>query len=131
METDMTNPKRLMSLADEFDYERYTRQDFEEMRELFRENTECVYRMHDEILELLKPRPGSRTAAELADGIEAFSTNRQIIEEQFEEIEHRYERRLREKEDREEEERRIRLLREEEAERREDVHRPSGSGIYR
>ena len=106
MGIDMTDPKRLMSLADEYDYDRYTRQEFEEMRDVFRENTESVYQMHEEVMELLKPRPGSRTAAELEENIEMFSANRRIIEEQFEDIERGYERRQREQEDREEEMRR-------------------------
>ena len=117
MGIDMTDPKRLMSLADEYDYDRYTRQEFEEMRDIFRENTEYVYRMHEEVMELLKPRPGSRTA------------DRRIIEEQFEDIERGYERRQREEEDREEEERRMRLMREEEdAERREEEMRRTYAG---
>ena len=129
MGIDMTDPKRLMSLADEYDYDRYTRREFEEMRDIFRENTEYVYRMHEEVMELLKPRPGSRTAAELEENIETFSANRRIIEEQFEDIERGYERRQREEEDREEEERRMRLMREEEdAERREEEMRRTYAG---
>lgn len=121
---DGTDPNRLVSIADEFDYDRYSRQEFEELRNVFRENTSYVYKMHEEVMELLKPRPGSRTAVDLEGSIETFSVNRQIIEEQFENIEREYDRRQREEEEKEEEERYRRLQREEEeAERREEERR--------
>lgn len=124
MGAEVVSTNRLMSIAEEFDYDRYSRREFEEMRDIFRENTDNVYRMHEEVMELLKPRPGSRTAAELEGSIEMFSANRQIIEEQFEDIEREYDRRQHEEEERAEEERYRQLRREEEeAERREEERR--------